>query len=143
MPTVNYTNPNLDRTVRIFDNFYKFNLEVDPNEYDVVYSYFRAVMDNETAAKNFTMTLFQASNESKIPVLDLLAQLQSEVPAAYVTNNQGQYVTNPSIPNQGTPQLQLTSLMTFYLNNLRSNATLLGVTVPVVPNYYAARNVLP
>jgi hypothetical protein len=32
--------------------------------------------------------------------------------------------------------------MAYYLNNIRSRATLLGVNSQVVPNFYAARAVL-
>ena len=44
---------------------------------------------------------------------------------------------------QGQDQLQLSSTLCYYLNNQRSNATLLGINALVTPNYYAARNVLP
>ena len=40
-------------------------------------------------------------------------------------------------------QLQLSSTLCYYLNNQRSNATLLGINALVTPNFYAARNVLP
>lgn len=118
MSTVNYVTPKLDRTVRIFDDFYKYSTVVNENEYDVVYSFFKSVFTEELAAKNFTVSLFQVADQSKIPVLDLLAEIQ------------------------GQDQLQLTSTLAYYLNNLRSNTTLLGLSAPVVPNYYAARNVL-
>jgi len=39
----------------------------------------------------------------------------------------------------GPAELDLT--LAYYLNNLRSNSTLLGTSQPVQPNYYAARNV--
>jgi hypothetical protein len=42
---------------------------------------------------------------------------------------------------QGQSQPQLTLTLTYYLNGLRSPATLLGVNVPSVPNYYVARNI--
>ena len=119
MSTVNYVNPNLDRTVRIFDDFYKYDTVVNENEYDVVYAFFKATFTEELAAKNFTISLFQVADQAKIPVLELLSQLQ------------------------GKGQLELTATLAYYLNNLRSNATLLGLSAPVVPNYYAARNVLP
>lgn len=119
MSTVNYINPNLDRTVRIFDEFYKYDTVVDENEYDIVYAFFKSVFSEELAAKNFTISLFQVADQSKIPVLELLAEIQ------------------------GQDQLQLTATLAYYLNNLRSNATLLGLSAPVVPNYYAARNIIP
>ena len=143
MSTVNYVNPNLDRTVRILDEFYKYDINVNENEYDVVYAFFKTIFAEELAAKNFTMSLFYIADQTKTSVLDLLADMQSEVPSVTVQNNQGQSVTDPAVKNQGAFQLKIQTTMAYYLNNLRSNATLLGVSAPVVPNYYAARNVLP
>ena len=40
MTTVNYTNYNQDLTVRVFDRFYDYDVNVPAAEYDVVYSYF-------------------------------------------------------------------------------------------------------
>lgn len=39
MSTVNNTNPNTDLTVRVFDNFYKYDVNVPAAEYDIVYSF--------------------------------------------------------------------------------------------------------
>ena len=117
--TVNYVDPKLDPTVRVFNNFYNFEVEVNANEYDVVESYFRRVFADQLAAKNFTVTLFQISEQTKRPVLELLAEIQ------------------------GQDQIQLTATLCYYLNNLRSNTTLLGISALVTPNFYAARNVLP
>ena len=126
MSTVNYVNPSLDRTVRIFDEFYKYNINVNENEYDVVYAFFKTVFAEELAAKNFTMSLFYVADQTKTSVLDLLADMQSQISSS-----------------GGQPQIYVQTTMAYYLNNLRSNSTLLGVSAPVVPNYYAARNVLP
>ena len=41
--------------------------------------------------------------------------------------------------NQTQPEINL--LMAYYLNGVRSPATLLGVLNPTAPNYYTARNV--
>ena len=76
-------------------------------------------------------------------MLDLLAEMQSEVPTVTVKNGQGQSVTDPAVPNQGEYQLRVQATLAYYLNNLRSNSTLLGLSATVTPNYYAARNVLP
>lgn len=117
--TINYVDPKLDPTVRVFNDFYNFEVEVNANQYDVVESYFRRVFADPLAAKNFTVTLFQISEQTKRPVLELLAEIQ------------------------GQDQIQLTATLCYYLNNLRSNATLLGISALVTPNFYAARNVLP
>ena len=86
-------------------------------EYDAVYSYFRSVFGTANAAGNFTVTLFRIAEESQISVMTLLQQLQG----------------------QSQPELTLT--MAYYLNSLRSPATLLGLNAATVPNFYAARNV--
>ena len=118
MPTVNYANTNLDQTVRIFDNFYRYDVQVPAAEYDIVYSYFRANMKDARAAGNFTVSLFQVAQETKIPPLTLLQEFN------------------------GVTGVNLNASLAYYLNQIRSRATLLGVGVAVVPNTYAARNVL-
>jgi hypothetical protein len=119
MSTVNYVDPKLDMTVRVFDNFYEFATEVPVDQYDAVYSYFAQIFKDQNAAKNFTITLFQAADYQKRPVLELLSEIQ------------------------GQDQIQLSSTLCYYINNQRSNSTLLGVNALVQPNFYAARNVLP
>ncbi len=119
MSTINYGNPKQDTTVKVFDRFYVFEQDVPEDQYNAVNSYFRRVFKDKLAADNFTVSLFQVSAYSKRPVLDLLSEIQ------------------------GLDQLQLSSTLCYYLNNQRSNSTLLGVNALVTPNYYAARNVLP
>jgi hypothetical protein len=43
---------------------------------------------------------------------------------------------------QGINGVNLNASLAYYLNQIRSRATLLGVGVAVVPNAYVARNVL-
>ena len=117
MGTVNYSNPKVDATVRVFDQFYAFEQQVPAQEYDAVYSYFRSVFGTEEAAGNFTVTLFRVANESATPVMTLLQEIQA----------------------QGQPELTLT--LCYYLNSLRSSSTLLGLNATVTPNFYVARNV--
>jgi len=87
-------------------------------EYDIVHSYFVATMKSKQAADNFTASLFQVANSTKIPVLTLLENMQGQTGS------------------------KLSVSMAYYLNQIRSRATLLGVGVPVTPNAYAARNIL-
>jgi pyruvate/2-oxoacid:ferredoxin oxidoreductase alpha subunit len=117
MSTVNYTNPKTDLTVRVFDNFFNFDVDVPVEEYDIVYSFFRSVFATADAAGNFTVTLFRVAEQTSTPVLTLLNQLQGE------------------------NQLQITATMAYFLNGLRSPSTLLGYSNAVVPNFYTARNV--
>lgn len=119
MSTVNAINPAVDLTVRVFDDFYNFSIEVDANTYDIVNSYFESVFATKEAAENFTITLFRVAQETRTDVLTLLAEIQD------------------------LDQIQLTAQLAYYLNGLRSKTTLLGINAAVTPNFYTARNVLP
>jgi hypothetical protein len=44
--------------------------------------------------------------------------------------------------NSNQNQVQITATLAYYLNNLRSNSTLLGISTTATPNQYAARNIL-
>lgn len=118
MSSVNTTNYNIDQTVRIFDQFYDYDVNVPAAEYDVVNSYFESVMTTKQAAGNFTVSLFRVAEDTGISPLTLLQEFQ------------------------GTSGVNLNVKLAYYLNQIRSRATLLGVGIPVTPNVYAARNVL-
>ena len=116
--TVNYTNTNVDLSVRIFDDFYKYDVNVPAAEYDIVYSFFKQTMSDARVAGNMTVSLFRVADYTKIPVLTLLDTMK------------------------GRTGLDLTVNMAYFLNNIRSNATLLGVNANPIPNLYAARAVI-
>ena len=118
MSSVNYTNTKLDQTVRVFDEFFGFSINVEANDYDAVNSYFKSIYKDATVAGNFTVTLFRIANEQNIEVLTLLKQIQLSQTSA-----------------------ELDRTIAYYLNNMRSNSTLVGVSEPTQPNYYASRNV--
>jgi hypothetical protein len=118
MSSVNTTNYNIDQTVRIFDQFYEYDVNVPAAEYDIVNSYFESVMTTKQAAGNFTVSLFRVAEDTGISPLTLLQEFQ------------------------GTSGVNLNVKLAYYLNQIRSRATLLGVGIPVTPNAYAARNVL-
>ena len=123
MASINYTNYNIDQTVRVFDSFYEYDVNVPASEYDVVNSYFKSVMTTKQAADNFTVSLFRVADNTGIPALTLLQSFQES----------GGTVGNT---------LNLDVNMASYLNSIRNRATLLGIGVPVTPNFYAARNVV-
>ena len=119
MGSVNAINPKVDQTVRIFDGFYDYQTEVDANEYDIVNSYFRSVFGTGQAAANFAVTLFRIAEETNTSVLTLLAEIENQ------------------------NKIELTQTLCYYLNGLRSPATLLGITGTTTPVFWAARNVMP
>ena len=93
---------------------------VDPggNEYDYVLSVFLKVMKDDVAAANFTQSIYEVASATGVPVLTIIDTLKDQ------------------------DLMTLTASMAYYLNSIRSPATLLGVNQLVKPNYYAARNVL-
>jgi hypothetical protein len=117
MASVNAINTKTDLTVQIFDRFYGYEQQVPADQYDAVNSYFRSVFDSIEAAGNFTVSVFRVSNQTGIPVMNLLQQFQG----------------------QSAPQINLT--LAYYLNGIRSSSTLLGINVPTQPNFYVARNI--
>ena len=117
MGSVNAINTKTDLTVQIFDRFYGYQQQVPADQYDAVNSYFQSVFGTKEAAGNFTVSVFRISQQTSIPVMNLLQQLQSQ--------------TGPEV----------TVTLAYYLNGLRSRSTLLGINVPTQPNYYVARNI--
>jgi len=116
--TVNAINYNKDQTVRIYDEFYRFETNVPAAEYDLVYSYFKKEMQSPIAAGNFAVSLFQVAERNNVDPLTLLQEFQ------------------------GLNGVNLSASLAYYLNQVRSRATLLGVSSAIVPNFYAARNVI-
>ena len=119
MSTVNATNYSIDQTVRIYDQFYNYAANIPAQEYDAVLSYFSSVMTTREAAENFTSSLFRVAEQTNTNAMTLLQTFQQTA----------------------SSQPQVTILMAYYLNSVRSTSTLLGVLSTTTPNYYAARNV--
>lgn len=117
MGTINAINTKIDQTVRIYDEFYNYAEDVPSGEYDIVNSYFKSVFNTAEQAENFTVAIFRVAQESGENALSILQQIQ------------------------GTTGPQLTASLCYYLNSVRSRATLLGVLQPAVPNFWTARNV--
>lgn len=106
-----------DYTVKVFDEFYNLDLVVSAEEYEIVYSYFRGYLSNDSTAKNFTEILFRISNITQIPVLELLQTFQ--------TGN------NPSISRT----------LAYFLNSVSNKVVLFGVNNTVAPNQLVGRNI--
>ncbi len=117
MSTVNQINYQVDQTVRIFDQFYNYDENVPADQYDAVRSFFRSVFKTDDAADNFTVTIFRVAQNSGQNALTILQTFENQTPP------------------------EITATLCYYLNGIRSPATLLGVLAPTTPNYYPARNV--
>ncbi len=119
MPNFIDNRDSIDRTVAIYDTFYASSIKVNAAEFDVVYGYFTNVCASKQIASNFTGFLFMISQESGIPVLDLLKEIQGS-------------------PNK----LQMNRTICYYLNSLKSKTSLYGVGAIPRPNQSVARNVV-
>lgn len=109
---------NLDNTVRIYDQFYNFDLVVDGGQYDLVYSYFLKITGNKNTANNFTGIMFRISNITGENVLSLLDEMKN------------------------TSNLTASNILTYYLNSLKSKSTLYGIANFPAPNETVQRNVV-
>jgi hypothetical protein len=117
--TINTINRSVDLTVRIFDDFDNFELEVPVNEWDVVLSFFEKVFGIGEAATAFATNLFRVANESDTNVQILLDEMD------------------------GLDRIKVTATLAYYINSFRSSSTLLGINSAVTPTVWAARNILP
>lgn len=108
----------LDNTVRVFDQFYNFDLVVNADQYEIVYSYFYDLNKSKDIAKNFTTILFRISKITGEDVLKLL-----------------EYLT-------GSTNVEVNGILIYYLNSLKSKTTLYGINVEPAPNQTVQRNVV-
>lgn len=107
-----------DRTVRVFDRFYNFNINIEVGQYDVVYSYMRTVCENDQVAQQFTSMLFRIAQQLDISPSTLLKELQ------------------------GKNGIQMNQTMAYYFNSFKSKTSLYGFSVKPAPNQSVARNIV-
>lgn len=108
----------LDNTVKLFDSFYNFELVVDANRYELVYSTFFDITKSRTIAQNFTVLLFRVAVITKTDVLILMDEFRGKTGA------------------------EINYMLAFYLNSIKSKTTLYGINSPPIPNEYVQRNVV-
>lgn len=118
MATVIDNRGRLDPTIRLYDSFYNFELIVNPEEYDVIRSYFVGVCGDIEIANNFTVYFFHVSQETGIPVMDLYDAVK------------------------GLDQLNMNRVLAYYLNSFRSKTSMYGVSVIPPANQNVARNIV-
>jgi hypothetical protein len=110
----------IDPTVATFDQFYDLKLNVGANQYEVVYSFFKAYTNSETTANSFTATLFEIANKTQINVLDLLETFQTS----------------------GGDAIKVSLTMAYYLNSVNNKTVMFGVNNLVTPNNLVQRNIV-
>lgn len=109
---------NLDRTVRIFDQFYNFDLVINADQYEIVYSYFLSITNDASTARNFTSIMFRISNITGEDVFSLLDYMKNQT------------------------SLDPNAVLVYYLNSTKSKTTLFGLSNVPEPNPYVQRNVV-
>ena len=120
MALVSTQQQSIDRTVKIFDNFYNVTVTVPSNQYDIVLSYFKGVCETETIAQNFTAFLFKVAQEAGLDALTLVETIKGS------TKN----------------KLELNQTLAYYLNSFKSKHSLYGVGTIPRPVQPVARNVV-
>ena len=87
-------------------------------DYDIVLSTLKSHTGEPLISEYFASAIFKVAEVSGLSVDDLLKSIK------------------------GQDKESAMRIMVYYLNQLRSRSTLLGVTPVRAPNFYAARNVL-
>jgi hypothetical protein len=118
MPQILDTRNSLDNTVKIFDSFYSFDLQVNADQYDIVHGYFTSICDTKNIADNFTAVFFRIAQETGLNVLDLLAQIK------------------------GTKKMEMNQVMAYYLNSFKSRTSLYGIAIEPKSNQPVSRNIV-
>lgn len=121
MPTIfDKENAKLDQTIRIYDQFYNTDMIVNSNEFDIVFSFFKNICATEQIAGNYTSFLFRVSNDSGIPVMEFMDDLN----------------------RMKTNKMLINSFLAFYLNKFRSKTSLYGQSTSPRPVQPVARNIV-
>lgn len=108
----------LDKTIRIFDNFYNFEMVVDGNQYEIVHSFFSNLTQSKTATDNFTLLIFRISALSGENPLTLVEFLQDK------------------------SRIEVDSILAYYLNSVKSKTSLYGLSASPQPNSNVQRNIV-
>ena len=120
MALFSITKDSLDKTVKIFDQFYDNSLIVPTNQYDIVHSYFIGVCTTETIANNYTSILFRIAQESGVSAIELLENVKG------ITKN----------------KVDINKIFAYYLNSFKSKTSLYGIAQIPKPSLPVARNVV-
>lgn len=108
----------VDNTVRIFDQFYDLDLQINANQYELVYSFFVQYCDTILSAESFTASLFLISSQTNVNVLDLLGTFDT------------------------SDKLKINLTMAYYLNSISNKTVMFGVNNVIAPNNLVQRNVI-
>jgi hypothetical protein len=94
------------------------DIGISSEHYAIVVGFFRKVFTSDNTAKAFAVDLFRVAKGTNVSVLTLLESMHDK------------------------DKIGVSEIMAFYLNQIRSQSALLGVSNVIVPNQQIARNVL-
>jgi len=101
------------------DKFYKDpSLNISSEQYSVVVGFFKRVTDSDKSAEAFALDLFRVAKTTNVNVLTLLDSMK----------DQDKFGVNET--------------MCYYLNQIRSQSALLGVTNTLTAKSSVARNIV-
>jgi len=109
---------NTDRNLKFVSEYNSPPAEINGNEWDYVLGFFKKMTSDAYTADNFALSIFQVSKDTGFSVTDIIQTME------------------------GQTGMQLSASLAYYLNSIRSSATLLGVKSIPKPNFYAGRSVL-
>jgi hypothetical protein len=108
----------MNRTLNI-DTFYAdSNVGINSEHYIIVVGFFKKVFETDAAAEAFAVDLFRIAKSTDVPVLTLLESMSDK------------------------DNIGVSEVMAFYLNQVRSQSALLGISNVITPNHQVARNIL-
>jgi len=116
---MSFKNNAVDSTIDIFDNFYKSQISIPVEQYNLVYAFFSGVCDTKEIAETFTAFLFQVCAMSGLDPITVIDSLKDS-----------------------KNKLQIDQKFAYYLNSFKSKTTLYGVSVVPKPVQPVARNIV-
>ena len=101
------------------DTFYSDrDIGISSEHYSIVFGFFKKVFDTPNTADAFSVDLFGVSKAIDVSVLTLLDSMKDK------------------------DKIGISEIMAYYLNQIRSQSALLGVSNVITPNQQVARNIL-
>jgi len=101
------------------DTFYSDrDVGISSEHYGIVVGFFKKIFETDSTASAFATDLFRVAKGTDVSVLTLLESMQDK------------------------DKIGVSEVMAFYLNQIRSQSALLGVSNVITPNQQVARNIL-
>lgn len=119
MTSVNDPNRRIDTGSKVQRQFKDFPVNVESNQYDRVYSFFKKRFGSDVPAESFTDQLFRVAEVNQLSIDSLLNEFKK------------------------SSDTQISALLAYYLNTIRNKSTYLGVSSRLVPPVGVARNIRP